>query len=275
MNNPAPEIAVYMPTRNRAGKLEDVLSSIFGQSLQPAEVIIVDDASDDSTSEILSLWKEQHPILKVVRNETPQGAAASRNRAIRRAESEFITGVDDDDIWKAGRLEKLYTLFHEETCAGVCSYDMMDDGVRKRIWKKPSHITLDDLLYYNMAGNQILTRTAYIREVGGFDEALPSAQDYDLWIRMVQKYGPIRTLPEVLQIINIRQDDNRISTSGAKIRGYRLCFEKHRTLMTNSHIRYQNYRLRLAAGQSPGWGEMLRSTPAHLLRKEIIRKLFL
>src|SRR5690625_5653172 len=123
-----------MPTRNRAGKLEDVLSSIFGQSLQPAEVIIVDDASDDSTSEILSLWKEQHPILKVLRNETPQGAAASRNRAIRRAESELITGVDDDDMWKAGRLEKLYTLLHEETCAGVCSYDMRSEARRGGEW---------------------------------------------------------------------------------------------------------------------------------------------
>src|SRR5690625_7953967 len=106
---------------------------------------------------------------------------------------------------------------------------MMDDGVRKRIWKKPSNITLDDLLYYNMAGNQILTRTAYIREVGGFDEALPSAQDYDLWIRMVQRCGRVRTLPEVLQIINIRQDDNRISTSRAKIRGDRLCSANRRT----------------------------------------------
>lgn len=275
MNNPVPVISVYIPTRNRAGQLGDALRSVFRQSLQPAEVIVVDDASDDSTQELLLKMQKQHPTLSVIRNESPKGAAASRNLAIQRAKGEFVTGIDDDDLWKPERLKKLFALLNRENCAGVCSYDLMDDGVKKRIWKKRSVITLDDLLYYNMAGNQILTRREYILQVGGYDETLPSAQDYDLWIRLARQFGSLKSVPEALQIISIKEDEARITTSDKKIEGYRLCFEKHRPMMTPAHIRYQEYRLKMASGESPGWMEMLSAAPSHLLVKEITRKLFL
>lgn len=275
MNNPIPSISVYMPTRNRAGQLEQTLHSVFGQTLQPGEVIVVDDASEDSTQEVLLSMQARYPALTVYRNDTPQGASASRNLAIQRATGAFITGIDDDDRWRPTRLEKLFALFETENCAGVCSYDLMDDGKRKRVWKKRSVITLDDLLYYNMAGNQILTRRSYILQAGGFDETLPSAQDYDLWIRLAEKFGSIKTVAEALQVINIKEDESRITTSLNRAKGYRLCFEKHMPLMNASHISYQKYRLKLASGESPGWLEMISVTPRHLLTKEITRKLFL
>lgn len=275
MNNPIPAISVYMPTRNRAGQLEQALHSVFSQTLPPGEVIVIDDASEDSTQEVLLSMQARYPALTVFRNDSPQGASASRNLAIEQASGEFVTGIDDDDVWRPKRLEKLFALFGRENCAGVCSFDLMDYGKRQRVWKKRSVITLDDLLYYNMAGNQILTRREYILQTGGYDETLPSAQDYDLWIRLSEKFGPIKTVPEALQIVNMKKGADRITTSAKKTEGYRLCFEKHLPLMNASQISYQKYRLKLASGESPGWLEMVSATPGHLLLKEIIRKLFL
>ena len=101
----------------------------------------------------------------IIRNETSRGAAESRNIAIRHSNGEFITGLDDDDYWRPTRIERLMDEF-EEGYSAVCSYDRMVMNDREAVWKKPTMITLDDLLYYNRVGNQVLTKKEYL-EAGG------------------------------------------------------------------------------------------------------------
>lgn len=267
-------VSVVMPTRNRRRLLERAVSSVLEQTWGPPEIIIVDDASEDDTPVYLKNLTEHFSNVQIIRNKTSQGAAVSRNVAIQQARCQFITFLDDDDYWKPDRLERLIQAFDEEA-AGVCSYDEMKTESSSRVWKKSSVIRLDDLLFYNMVGNQVLTRTEYIRQLGGFDEQLPSAQDYDLWIRLAEQFGPIVCVPEPLLVVNAEENRNRISTAGNKMKGYRMCFRKHEHLMTDAQTRYQKYRLKLAGKEPVSWLEMLRSVPPNLYVKEIMRKLFL
>lgn len=268
-----PFVSIYLPTRNRSGVLPLAIGSVLSQSWPELELIVVDDASDDSTPEILQQYSEKHRI-KVIRNEEAMGASFSRNRALRHASGEFVTGIDDDDQFHPDRIELLLEAF-EQGFSGSCSFDKMEYGNRQLIWKKRPVITHKHLLYYNQVGNQLLTRRDYFLEVGGFDERLPAAQDYDLWIRLSERYGPVRTVPRVLQTVNMSEERSRISHSEMKIEGYTACFEKHSHKMSEAQIRYQHYRLSLAAGQSPSWRELLNEVPAPLWFKEIKRKLFL
>ena len=268
-----PLVSVIIPTRNRASSVVKALQSVFSQTYPSVEIIVVDDASGDETPETLKELKGQFPV-RVFRNSTPMGAAASRNRAIQESEGIYIAGLDDDDTWEPERISLLLKNFRDNHSA-VTSYDRMITDSGSRTWKKKLRITLDDLLYYNMVGNQVLTKRDYLMEVGGYDESLPSAQDYDLWIRLSQRFGPVITVPKVLQNIRMDSERERITTSGYATTGYRACFEKHRDKMNPAQVRYQEYRLRLAEEGQTGWIDLLSSVPFTLLKKEITRKLFL
>lgn len=269
-----PLVTTIIPTHNRAELLERAIDSVLEQTWENMEIVVVDDASDDDTPQLLKNLSAQYSHIRVVRNKTSKKAAASRNIAISHAKGEFITGLDDDDYWRPTRIERLMEEF-EEGFSAVCSYDKMVMEGREVVWKKPSMITLDDLLYYNRVGNQVLTKKEYLQSVGGYDEDLPSAQDYDLWIRLVQKHGPIHTVPSPLQIVNMEEDRDRISTSDDKMAGYKKCYKKHEKWMSNSHKKYQKYRLKMAGGEKVSWLDLFRSVPAKLYLKEITRKLFL
>jgi len=263
-----------MPTRNRIAYLERAIKSVLDQTYQSVELIIVDDASDDSTPDLLTSYADHDDVI-TLRNREPKGAAASRNLAIKHATGEFVTGIDDDDYWRPNRVEELMSAWSDEQFGGICSNDRMDFGEKEIVWKKKPLITLQDLLYYNMVGNQVFTKKSYLLELGGYDESLPSAQDYDLWIRLAHDYGPIKNVLKTTQVVNMRDDEDRITTSGNQIDGYIQCFEKHQTKMNPSQKKYQKYRIRLASGEDSGWLEMFQSVPGKLLVKEITRKLFL
>lgn len=237
------------------------------------ELVVVDDASEDDTPDLLANLSKEYPIT-VIRNDQPKGAAVSRNVAIKHARGGFVAGLDDDDFWRPKRIELLMESF-EEGFSAVTSNDRMAFGEKEIVWKKKPIITLNDLLYYNQAGNQVLTKKEYLTGVGGYDEKLPSAQDYDLWIRLAHDYGPIKTVPHTLQVVNMEDDRDRISTSGDETTGYQACFEKHQHRMNPAQKKYQTYRIKLAEGEKTGWIEMFKSVPGELMIKEITRKLFL
>lgn len=267
-------VTAFIPTHNRSDLLERAVGSVLEQTWDPLEIIIVDDASDDETPDLLEELLGKYNNIRVIRNETSKGAAVSRNMAIRQAKGEYITGLDDDDYWRPTRIERLMEEF-EEGFSAVCSYDRMVMNGREVIWKKPTMITLDDLLYYNRVGNQVLTKKEYLDHLGGFDETLPSAQDYDLWIRLVREYGPIRTVTSPLQVVNMEEDRDRITTSDKKMEGYQQCYKKHEKWMSRKHKKYQKYRLKMAGDEPVSWLDLFRSVPPGLYVKEITRKLFL
>ncbi len=269
-----PLVTAIIPTHNRAELLKRAINSVLKQTWENLEIVVVDDASEDETPLLLEKLAAEHSHIRVIRNEKTKKAAASRNIAIKHARGEFVTGLDDDDLWRPTRIERLVEEF-EEGYSAVCSYDRMVMDGKEVVWRKPSMITLDDLLYYNQVGNQVLTKKAYLEQVGGYDEDLPSAQDYDLWIRLVKEFGPIRTVTQALQVVNMEEDRNRISTSGEKMKGYYRCFEKHQDWMSKKHKKYQKFRLSLAAGEHKNWLDLFRSVPPKLYVKEITRKLFL
>lgn len=266
-------VSVYIPTRNRVELLKRAVASVFEQTRLADEIVVVDDASDDDTPKYLAEIAKDHPV-KVIRNTTPKGAAASRNIAIEHTEAKFVAGLDDDDFWRPKRIEILLDAF-EDGFSAVCSNDRMDFGNKEIVWKKKRVITYDDLLYYNQVGNQVLSKKEYIQAAGGYDETLPAAQDYDLWIRLVHDFGPVKTVPHTLQVVNMRQDHPRITTSGSRAGGYRACFEKHQAKMNPEQRKYQLYRMKMDSDQPPSWLDLFRSVPSHLLVKEFTRKLFL
>ena len=234
-----PLVSVYLPTHNRAPLVTRAIESVLGQSHAELELLIVDDASSDGTRALLEQAARRDDRIRVLRRESAGGPAAARNDAIRCARGEFITGLDDDDRMLPTHLERLLGAYRDEYSL-VCSSCWLDYGG----WLRPEPpgpetIALDDLLHSNQVGNQVLTRTARILEVGLFDESLAAWEDYDLWTRLVIRFGPARRLSEPGTVRRVDPAAARITTSSRAPQGARQYFDRYRHLMSDSQRRSQ------------------------------------
>ncbi|MEM8721620.1 MAG: glycosyltransferase [Cyanobacteria bacterium P01_G01_bin.39] len=103
-----PEVSVIIPTYNSELYLAQALKSVLNQSYHCLEVILIDDASIDSTVQIARSFRD--PRLSIYQNNRNRGVSYSRNRGIRKAQGKWIALLDSDDWYAPRRLEKLLTV---------------------------------------------------------------------------------------------------------------------------------------------------------------------
>lgn len=233
----SPLVTVYIPTRNRRAFLDVALSSVFNQSYKNIEIIVVDDGSTDDTEQYCLSLQRKHHNLKYFRLTQPRGACYARNIAINNAHGEYITGLDDDDSFFPNRIELLLRTMLDNNVSFVCSSYMLDFGDRFEYDKvKDELITIDKLLEANTVGNQVLTKTDYLRNIGGFDESFVAWQDYDMWVRLVISRGVGIRIANPSYRVNVGHSFPRITTSSKAHIGYNQFINKHKHLLSDYHL---------------------------------------
>src|SRR5258705_13939604 len=98
------QVSVVIPTHNRSEFLRSAIASVLGQTYQDFELIVVDDASTDSTAEVVVSFNDSR--IKFIRHQTNQGGSAARNTGIRASKCDYIAFLDDDDEWSPRKLSK-------------------------------------------------------------------------------------------------------------------------------------------------------------------------
>lgn len=264
-----PTVSIYLVTKNRLPLLQRAIESVEAQTFRDFELIVVDDGSDDGTADFLMSYKPEFPF-RFVSNAHSIGAPSSRNRAIELAEGEFITGLDDDDRFLPTRLERFVNDWQPGISLLASESIFVSENGRRR-WRKPSIVRFEDLLYRNLIGNQIFTRTEFMREVGGFDTSLTAAQDYDLWLRLVFAFGVARIIPEPLEEITMNPNSDRITNKLSENWGYYDCYLKYKSQMNRHQRRYHLFSIRRSRGTSFGLISTLRNTPFRFWLKELGR----
>lgn len=242
-----PLVSAIIVTRNRRHWLEKAVNSVLAQSYTNIELVIVDDSSDDDTPHYLEQLSRDLSTLKTIRNSEHQGACFSRNRAINMCSGEFVAGLDDDDEWLPKRIEILLASYSPKYSLICASDRLFFDNDKSRDIIRAGEINVQNMLPINRVGNQVLTRLDYLKGIGGFDESLPSRQDYDVWLRLIKNFGHGLALPYVLQHINAGTQIPRISLSNDRLCGYWLFYKKYRGIMTPENKKYyifQHYRSR-------------------------------
>ncbi len=249
-------VSAIIVTHNRANLLPRAIDSALGQSYPEIEIIVVDDGSSDGTEQCVRQYMKRNPQIRYHKNHRPLGACAARNLGLSVASGEFVAGLDDDDEWLPKRVEVLLQHFRNEY-AFVCSRDRIiyPDRVEYRPWK--SYITLEDMLYRNITGNQILTLKDRVLAVGGFDESLSSGQDYDLWLRLISSYGNAKMVESTLQNVYRDHVSERISTSSAKLRGELKIYSRYKHLMNKNQKAVHILELHKLKNRMPRIGHLL------------------
>ncbi|GAA4890784.1 glycosyltransferase family A protein [Ferrimonas pelagia] len=240
-------ITVVITTYNRPDQLLGALHSVAEQDHPNIEVVVIDDASERDYREVLAAA----PIpLRYVRLERNGGACRARNRGIREAQGSLIAFLDDDDRWVPAKLSRQVTALADgEAC--LCGY-LRSTG-RVHLLERDT-IDAQRLYRHNrICGTSgLLVRRTVMQELW-FDEALPNAQDWDLYLRLALRQ-PLRYVREPLMVFNDGGHEritNRSRQQSHKQLLDRLkAVEKHRPLIGES-----NYRRRVAGTLMAYWSQ--------------------
>lgn len=229
-----PLITVIIPTFKRANLVPRAIESVRQQTYRNVEILVVDDGSPDDTATIVQAIPDSR--IRYLRHETNKGLPAGRNTGINSAKGEFIAFIDDDDEWRRDKLEKqLAAIMHYDAvvCAAVV------DGYQLRIHKGPD-ISLDDLKKGGFAPSGLFIRTEALRNVM-FDETLKQGEDWDAFIRIVQRYT-MGWVAEPLLLYNQgghdRMTNEKKYLSGPELDKRNTMLYKHREFLGEKWFKY-------------------------------------
>lgn len=188
-----PKVSIIMPVYNAEKYLQEAFQSILFQTFDDFELIIVNDASSDSSPEILHGITD--PRVRVVTHEMNKGAAESRNDAISMAQGEYIAIMDADDISLPNRLDSQVRFLdkHPDIALVGCGiYDTIDEE---------GHILLtsrlpqdNDLIQKTMIERwcflhpSIMFRREVVERVGLYRKDFEPAEDHDFILRILDHY---------------------------------------------------------------------------------------
>lgn len=225
-------ISIIMPTYNRGYIIEKAIQSVINQTYKNWELIVVDDASEDNTENIVKAIKDSRIVY--LRNDYNCGANYSRNLGCKLAKGEFFAFLDSDNFWENEKLELQLKLLIESASNVALVYSEMElkNGDITTIipQKKYTSYELRQILCKRnvIDNNTVLIKRSCFEKVGGFDPNMPRLQDWELYFRIlvINKYEAIyleRILDyNILQIDSISKDDRKYIDASC------LFLEKHR-----------------------------------------------
>jgi len=195
-------ISIILPVFNGERHLIECIESVLLQSFTNFEFIIVDDASTDDTSKILSKFAEVDNRIKIITHKVNQKQTAAANTAIKHSKGKYIARMDADDIALPMRFKKQFEFLEKKPAFGLVGSwtdTINETGEILGQWKTASEtgvLNWNLLFGTSFAHSSVMMRTALVKEVGYYQS--PEAEDYDLWSRL-SRVSEVANLPEVLQ----------------------------------------------------------------------------
>ena len=231
-----PKISIVIPTYNRPLLLERSLRSVLMQTYSNIEVIVVDDGDKERAKEIVTALQDSRVIY--VENDPPKrGGGATRNVGIKLAKGEWIAFQDDDDEWLPNKLQlQMDAVRTTAADVGFCFTAVLNDfGDHQDVTTvRPGVLDYCDIALRSFAGFLTVTllfRANILREVGGFDESLPSHQEPELMIRVTRTYKGLG-INQPLVRVNMTPHEQIGSSFERRIRGREIILEKHSALLS-------------------------------------------
>ena len=185
-----PEVSVIIPTHNRRAMVREAIDSVLAQTLASFELIVVDDGSSDgSGGDLAQLAVDRGENIRIEHTEN-RGPAAARNRGVAMARAPLIAFLDSDDLWLPEKLERHLEFMRENPGCAISQTDetwirngrRVNPGMRHR--KRAGDFFVDSLRTCLVSPSAVLMRKELLDSIGGFDEDMRAAEDYDLWLRI-------------------------------------------------------------------------------------------
>lgn len=208
-------VSIIIPCYNYEQYIAQAIESALSQTYSDVEVIVVNDGSTDSSAEAITPYADEITYIETENH----GACHARNTGWRRATGRYIKFLDADDTLYIDAIEKQVAQSEERddndhVVFGDARY-VTEEGTIVNEEKKPSrdgNVTEDEyLLANNIQTARPLHRRALLQAVGGFDEELPRAQEYDLHLRLALHGARFIYCPGQVVTVQVHEGHDRIS----------------------------------------------------------------
>ena len=224
-------VSVIIPFFNRPEQTLAAIRSALNQTYKEIEIIVVDDASENTIEDHVVLSDPKITFLKHTHN---LGANAARNSGLKKASGYWISFLDSDDTWEPEKLEVMVSALKKDRDFSVayCGIRKILDGKTESV-EEPTLVddVYGSLLSKNIVGSAsvpVISRKVF-NNVDGFDEQLTSAQDWDLWLRIAEKEFKFLCLSEPLVNYTLPTQTGHISSSQVSFwKGRSHFLEKHK-----------------------------------------------
>lgn len=212
-----PQVSVLMSVYNGEKYLRQAVESVLAQGFTDFELLVANDASTDSSREILTSYDDER--IKIFDNKRNLGLTASLNKLISRARGEYLARLDADDVCQTDRLQKQvdYLRSNPEVSL-VCSWVNVIDNNGERISRRQMPIghaeIVANMLFFNpITHSSVMMRRDKVKQVGGYDKQYKKSQDYKLWVDIAVNGGKLACIADYL--VDFREHESSITATGS------------------------------------------------------------
>jgi glycosyltransferase involved in cell wall biosynthesis len=247
----APTVSVVVPACNRLRFLRPAIESVYEQTFIDWELIIADDGSDLDTRRYIQSLATQPRVTAVWLPHTGKPAVV-RNAALQKAVGAYVAFLDSDDLWAPRKLERQLDTLRARSACGWCytaflRVDVAGNPLPEELGRR--WVPYDGDIFEQVVTGRASIRTPsvlasrrLITAAGGFDEAMESAEDYDLWMRLAL-HSEVAIVDEPLVHVRYHDENHTRAWQGAYIgrdrslsRGQRLVTSSRRSLLRNERV---------------------------------------
>jgi len=188
------KVTVLMSVYNGANYLSQAIESILNQTFPDFEFLIFNDASTDGSREIINSYAVKDSRIVLINNERNIGLTKSLNRGLKIARGKYIARQDADDFSEPERLEAQLRFLDDYPNIGIVgTYANFVDAQGKKIAERKTAITNEIIKKDIMSGSpfvhgSVMFRHKIVDTIGFYREEFQYAQDYDYWLRVLEKY---------------------------------------------------------------------------------------
>lgn len=181
-----PLISIILPIFNQAKYLAEAIESILNQTFTDFELLIIDDASTDSSLKLIKTYQDKR--IRLFTNKINKGLAACLNLGIKEARSNFVARMDGDDISYPQRLAHQYTFMqeHSEVAVYGSALTLLDSPKKTICFPRSDGLCRAQLIFRSPFAHPSVMIRKYTLNINQltYDETLKSAQDYNLWMKL-------------------------------------------------------------------------------------------
>jgi len=249
-----PVVSVIVATYCRDSSLKKALLSLVSQTYKSIEIIVVDDNADDERSRrveeiIKSTEKCSNYRVLYIRNERNKGSAETRNVGIRSATGEYVTFLDDDDVYLPNKIQnQVEHMMQENSDYCITDLDLYDENdrlIEKRNRKYLKQNNQDDLLRYHlmhhMTGTDtIMFKREYLLDIGGFP-LINVGDEFYLMHKAIEAGGIFSYLPVCDIKAYVHSETDGLSSGESKIKGENELYEYKQKYFDTLSFQDQQY----------------------------------
>lgn len=250
------KVSVIVPTHNRPHFLGRTISSLLAQTYPNVEIVVVDDNSPGSPArgdtQALMEKYASHTNIIYIQNEKPMGGGPSRNAGIEAASGEYVTFLDDDDVYLPEKIDTQLS-FMLKNNLDLSFTDVFIHGIDGKLIEYRRHSYVEDcscdalfrqhIIHSLCPTSTYMVKRNFILSMGGF-RAVPMGQDFMLMWDLLEHGAKTGYLP-VSYIIQYIHNEGRISVGKNKIDGEQALYELKKTkfaLLSSEERRYVRFR---------------------------------